>query len=111
MRKRIYIAGPMTYGDNLQNAFEAFRTFRQLIRLGFSPHCPQMAMLISRMIGDLSHETWMDVDLPWVHVSDAVLRLPGESPGADQECREAAEQGITVYHHIEDLIVGEMTKK
>lgn len=34
---------------------------------------------------------------------DAVLRLPGESTGADQDVRIARERGLPVYHRIEDI--------
>ena len=34
---------------------------------------------------------------------DAVLRLPGESRGADQDVAIAQERGIPVYHRIEDV--------
>ena len=34
---------------------------------------------------------------------DAVLRLPGESTGADQDVAIARERGLPVYHHLEDV--------
>jgi hypothetical protein len=34
---------------------------------------------------------------------DAVLRLPGESTGADNDVRIAHERGIPVYHSIDEL--------
>jgi hypothetical protein len=34
---------------------------------------------------------------------DAVLRLPGESTGADQDVAIAQRRGIPVYHHIEEI--------
>ena len=34
---------------------------------------------------------------------DAVLRLPGESTGADNDVRIARERGIPVYHSIEEV--------
>ncbi|MGP4103337.1 hypothetical protein [Nonomuraea sp. KM90] len=34
---------------------------------------------------------------------DAVLRLPGESTGADQDVRIATERGLPVYHRVEDV--------
>lgn len=34
---------------------------------------------------------------------DAVLRLPGESTGADQDVAIAKRRGIPVYHHIEEI--------
>jgi hypothetical protein len=34
---------------------------------------------------------------------DAVLRLPGESAGADQDVRIARERGLPVYDRVEDI--------
>ena len=34
---------------------------------------------------------------------DAVLRLPGESTGADQDVAVARELGLPVYHRLEDV--------
>jgi hypothetical protein len=34
---------------------------------------------------------------------DAVLRLPGESTGADQDVRTAQELGLPVYQRVEDI--------
>ncbi|MFC5064548.1 DUF4406 domain-containing protein [Actinomycetospora atypica] len=34
---------------------------------------------------------------------DAVLRLPGESAGADQDVAIAERRGLPVYHRVEDI--------
>jgi hypothetical protein len=34
---------------------------------------------------------------------DAVLRLPGDSKGADQDVAIAEERGLPVYHRLEDI--------
>ena len=34
---------------------------------------------------------------------DAILRLPGESSGADNDVRFAHERGIPVYYHVEEI--------
>jgi hypothetical protein len=34
---------------------------------------------------------------------DAVLRIPGESTGADQDVRLAKERGLPVYYRLEDV--------
>lgn len=34
---------------------------------------------------------------------DAVLRLPGQSKGADEDVRLANELGLPVYHHLEEV--------
>ncbi|WDF80352.1 DUF4406 domain-containing protein [Mucilaginibacter sp. KACC 22773] len=35
---------------------------------------------------------------------DAILRIPGESKGADGDVQIALEQGIKVYYNLEDII-------
>lgn len=52
---------------------------------------------------DLSHEDWLGIDLEWVAVSHGVLRLPGDSVGADREVAHAQALGIPVYYHVEDV--------
>src|SRR5436190_5337036 len=37
---------------------------------------------------------------------DAVLRLEGESKGADQDVRIAKERGLKVYYKLEDILDG-----
>jgi hypothetical protein len=53
---------------------------------------------------ELSHADWLDMDFAWVAASDAVLRLPGESKGADMETAFAVERGIPVFHSVADLV-------
>lgn len=38
-----------------------------------------------------------------LRICDAVLRLPGESKGADNDVRLATERGIPVYYRLEDV--------
>lgn len=52
---------------------------------------------------DLGAEPWLTMDLELVKRSDAVLRLPGESSGADGEVAHAESLGIPVFHSIGDL--------
>lgn len=125
-RLRVYIAGPITKGDLAHNVNQATAAFKELAEAGFSPWCPQWSafsggaargpvaapdgQIINAVyaVGSvhgcgLPHGTWLDVDLPWVEVADVVLRLPGESTGADRECDHAAANGVPVFATIADL--------
>lgn len=105
-RKRVYISGPLTSsGDPSENVNVAMDAARSLIALGYAPLCPHLTWFIDPKC-EIPHATWIDIDLPWVAMSEAVLRLPGSSCGADQECREAFNRGIPVFHSIEDLRKG-----
>ena len=46
----------------------------------------------------------MALDRAWLECSDIVLRLPGESPGADREVAYALELGKPVYEGIDALL-------
>jgi len=45
----------------------------------------------------------MEIDLPWLGAADAVLRLPGESLGAEIEVAEARQLGIPVFTTVADM--------
>ena len=119
MRKRIYIAGPISKGDLLANIRQADAAFIRLLRAGFAPFCPHWSCFcgavsnrVLETVGQAAqvmpegtvHDDWMGTDLPWVAVSEAVLRLPGESVGADLEVKEAYQRGIPVYHSLNELL-------
>lgn len=103
MRTKCYISGPLTSsGDPQKNMQAAIEAHRELTRLGFSPLCPHLTLVIDPN-GETPHEVWMEIDEVWVLESDCLLRLPGESKGADHEVRVAKEAGIPVYHSIDEL--------
>jgi hypothetical protein len=52
-----------------------------------------------------AYEDWMEQCLSWVERCDALLRLPGSSPGADREAQHAMQKGIPVFYSLEELIV------
>lgn len=101
-RLKVYIAGPISSGDLDANIRQATEAARELIRHGFAPLCPQLTCYLDgstpSVTGGVDHETWMAVDLPWVAAADVVLRLPGESAGADREVAEAERLGIPVRY-------------
>lgn len=124
MRKRIYLAGPLTKGDLAHNVNQATEAFVKLAKAGFAPFCPQWSVYAKPAVSvdqgcgrasvwcegtvngtpEMSHDDWIDVDLPWVVASDALLRLPGESVGADLEEECAESRGIPVFYCVETLI-------
>lgn len=103
MRKRIYIAGPMSQGDKLANLNQALVAYRELLQKGYAPLCPQLAFFVDTLL-PFDWQTWIDADLPWVSVADAVLRLPGASEGADAEVRTANAAGTPVFNNIGRLL-------
>jgi hypothetical protein len=119
-RKRVYIAGPISKGDLAHNVNQATAAFVELAKAGIAPMCPHWSVYAKPTITDfagqvwgqattngndeMNHADWLGVDLPWVAVSDAVLRLPGESTGADAETAEAKARDIPVFKSTADVV-------
>lgn len=109
MRMRVYVAGPITKGDLRENINKARAAGDQLLKAGFAPLVPHLTCYWA---GDTPEvlpsgtvqEDWYAIDLPWVAVSEAVVRIPGESTGADKEVALARSLGIPVYESVESLI-------
>ena len=101
-RARIYIAGPITKGDKIDNLSQALKAFRCLAAMGYAPMCPQLSMFTEPFF-KLEHNDWLEIDLPWVECADALLRLPGASLGADIETRHAGRHVVPVFGSIDDL--------
>ena len=102
-RKRVYVAGPYTKGDvaiNVRTAIEAADT---LLHWGYLPHCPHLTHFW-HLVCPRPYETWLDYDKAWLRLCDAVVRLPGDSQGADQEVALARELGIPVYGSLMELL-------
>jgi hypothetical protein len=74
-----------------------------LIKLGFSVINP-MTSMVYEWNCEIEHQAWLENDLPHVAAADAVLRLPGQSLGAEMECMHAEACGVPVYNTIEELI-------
>ncbi|MBZ7920805.1 DUF4406 domain-containing protein [Ensifer adhaerens] len=56
-----------------------------------------------RVGDDLYEEIFHPVAGRLLALCDAVLRLPGDSKGADNDVRIARERGIPVYYSLEDV--------
>lgn len=120
-RRMVYIASPISKGDLAWNIQQATNAFKELAAAGFAPLCPQWSafsgpVLVSSTGGTvyaiasaggcgLSHAEWLAVDLVFVARSDAVVRLPGESVGADQEVEYALTHGIPVFDSVEAVVL------
>lgn len=93
---KVYLAGPISKGDRGHNLAQFISWHEYLMTAGFAVFNPGLSMLLP-WAADKSHSQWMEADIPFVLQSDLVVRLPGESVGADQEVAEAMKAGIPVY--------------
>jgi len=105
MKKKIkvYIASPYTLGDHLENVNVQMDMYSELMDLGFLAFAPLYSHYINER-HPKSYDAWMEVDYEWIAVCDCVLRLPGESVGADLEDEYARKIGIPVFYSLEELI-------
>jgi hypothetical protein len=125
------ISKPDTPTGLLHNVKQADAAMLELLKAGYSPFNPALTVFVGgatvidrrytsvtgfyAVVGatadrqanggfkELSHADWLDMDFAWVAVSDAVLRLPGESVGADKEVEHARKLGIPVFTDIPAL--------
>lgn len=100
---RIYIAGPYTKGDVAVNVNKAIQAADKLIDKGHLPYVPHILHLW-HLMSPKPYDFWMFHDVSIVrHWAEAILRLEGVSPGADNEMDIAKSIGLTRYYDIDDI--------
>ena len=100
----VYVAGPITKGNTLVNLRNGMMAGLELVKLGYVPFVPHNDMIQYMLDPEtLDYETILSMDLAWVERCDALLRLPGESPGADREVAHATKHGLLVTNSIDYL--------
>jgi hypothetical protein len=112
----ILIAGPYRSGTNDDPAHIAGNLRRlesyawPLYQAGYIPvigewlALPLIREAGGKEMGDAVHQQLLyPVADRLLQRCDAVLRIPGESKGADQDVRLAQERGLPVYYRLEDV--------
>jgi hypothetical protein len=113
----ILVAGPYRSGTNdnaelmQQNLERLEASALKLFRAGHIPligewlALPLLKIAGSKKPGD---EIYQEISYPVAHrlitKCDAILRLKGESTGADNDVKVAKELGLPVYYSIEEII-------
>lgn len=91
--KRVYVSGPYTLGDVALNVRRATEVADILIKAGHFPYLPHLTHFW-HIQHPGPYQQWMGLDLAWLKVSECIVRIPGESKGADIEVAKAAEWAI-----------------
>lgn len=112
----ILIAGPYRGGTNdnpelmKQNLNKLESAALPIFRLGHIPMIGEwVALPLVHLAGSSKpgDELWNEIQYPVAHrlleKCDAVLRLEGESTGADNDVRIAKERGLKIFYKIEDI--------
>ena len=99
---KIYISGPYSNHmvEGTRNAICAAEGVRKLGHLPFVPHLS----LLWDLVCPSPYDEWIKYDLEWLAECDAILRLPGDSPGADIEVQWALDHDLMVFNSIEEII-------
>jgi len=98
----IYIASPYTIGDQAMNVRRQIEAGDQVLLKGHTPFLPCLSHFW-HFVSPKTINEWMAIDRVILEKCDAVLRLPGESIGADEEVKHARELGIKVYYSIKEI--------
>lgn len=120
MRKKnlmlILIAGPYRSGTNddptliRKNLDNLEAMALPIFRKGHVPIIGEwVALPLLNLAGSIKpgDDIWNQIQYPVAHAllgkCDAVLRISGESKGADQDVKIARERGLTVYFHLDEI--------
>jgi hypothetical protein len=99
---KVYIASPYSNGNQEVNVNRSILAGEMIASAGFYPYLPLLTHYW-HMIAPHEIEFWYKMDLVWLKTCDAVLRLDGESKGADAEVEFAKANGIPVFFGISEL--------
>lgn len=100
---KVYIAGPYSKGDIAENVRAAIYAGNYVARtLGHTVFIPHLTHFW-HLVQPAPYEFWLDQDREWLKVCDAVLRIEGESAGADSEVSLARDLGLQVYHSVFEI--------
>ena len=103
MKTTVYIASPYTKGDVALNVKRQLDCYDELMTYGFAPFAPLYSHF-QHMAHPRPYQDWIEIDKIWVLKCDCVLRLDGESLGADGEVALAKENHIPVFYNKYDMI-------
>jgi hypothetical protein len=99
---KVFISGPYTKGDVAINVKNAMDVADELLVHGFAPYCPHLTHFL-HLNNPKPYDVWLALDKEFLSTCDLVLRLPGESTGADSEIAWAIMKKIPIYHSLEDI--------
>ena len=101
-KARVYLAGPYTQGDTVRNVSRAISKANHLVESGYAPYVPHLTLLWD-LHTHYSYDQWLSLCREWLQACDAVFRMPGYSPGAEEEEKLALRLGIPVVYSVQQL--------
>lgn len=99
----VYIAGPYSHPDPVANTHAVITLASELVDEGVvTPFVPHLTMLW-HAVRPRPLDFWYAYDVALLERCDALLRIPGESVGADREVEFASTHQIPVFTDREEL--------
>jgi hypothetical protein len=99
---KIFISSPYSLGDVAINVKRQIDVADELINLGFAPYVPLLSHF-QHLMRPRSQEDWERLDLEWINQCDCLLRLDGNSKGADIEVEYAKNCEVPVFYDIDSI--------
>lgn len=84
---KVYIASPYTKGDTAVNVRNSILMADYLANCGVHPKCPLLTHWW-HLVAPRPYEFWLEYDLIEMMECDVMIRMAGESSGADREVEE-----------------------
>ena len=100
----IYVSGPYTKGDVVLNIRKAIQVAEKILEMGYIPYLPHTTHLW-HLASPHTWEYWLALDLAWIEKCDGLLRISGESEGADLEVSKAKDLNKPVFSNIDQIDV------
>lgn len=106
-KPRLYIAGPYAQGDVVLNIRTAIQAAELAITKGWTPFLPHLYHLW-HLASPHPTNFWYELDMGWLPACEALLRLPGESAGADREAQVATQLRLPTFEGLDLLPEAEL---
>jgi len=97
---KVYIAAPYTQGAWEYNIRDVVNAAERVYQAGHYPFIPHTMTTLWALIEPKSKNEWLEFDLYWLGQCDCLIRLSGDSEGADTEVGFAESNDITVYDSV-----------
>jgi hypothetical protein len=103
-RPLTYIAGPYAHPDPVENTHTTIDVADELqTTQAITAYVPHLSLLW-HVVCPHPADYWYDYDLAILARCDALLRLPGDSVGADNEVLFAEKHHIPVFYEQDELL-------
>lgn len=104
--KLVFVASPYSTGNCLVNVHTAMDEADKLVKAGYLVFVPILSHYWEIRSPKPKHY-WLNLDLAILPICDCLLRIPGDSEGADGEVSKARTLHIPIYFSAEELIAKE----